>query len=30
MTAYVFIRIKADDPSQLKDYQQLAPSIIDK
>ena len=30
MTAFVVIRIKADDPSQLIDYQKVAPSIIDK
>ena len=30
MTAYVVIRIKADDPSLLKDYQTVAPSIIEK
>ena len=30
MPAYVVIRIKADDPSLLKDYQKVAPSIIEK
>ena len=30
MTAYVVIRIKADDPTKLKDYQKVAPSIIEK
>jgi uncharacterized protein (DUF1330 family) len=30
MAAYVVIRIKADDPAQLKDYQKVAPSIIEK
>lgn len=30
MTAYVVIRMKADDPALLKDYQQVAPSIIEK
>lgn len=30
MPAYVEIRIKADDPSLLKDYQKVAPSIIEK
>lgn len=30
MAAYVVIRIKSDDPAQLKDYQNAAPSIIKK
>jgi uncharacterized protein (DUF1330 family) len=30
MPAYVVIRIKADDPAQLKDYQKVAPAIIEK
>lgn len=30
MSAYVVIRIKADDPALLKDYQKVAPSIIEK
>jgi len=30
MTAYVVIRIEAQDPSKLKNYQKVAPSIIDK
>lgn len=30
MAAYVSIRIKIDDPSRLKPYQELAPSIINK
>ena len=30
MAAYVSIRIKVDDPSKLKPYQELAPSIINK
>jgi uncharacterized protein (DUF1330 family) len=30
MPPYVVIRIKADDPSLLKDYQKVAPSIIEK
>lgn len=29
MTAYVVIRIKADNPSLLKEYQSVAPSIIE-
>ncbi len=30
MTGYVVIRIKADDPALLKDYQTRAPTIIGK
>lgn len=30
MPAYVVIRIKADDPSILKDYQAVAPAIIER
>jgi len=30
MTAYIEIRIKADEPNQLKEYQKVAPSIIEK
>ena len=30
MTAYVSIRIRVDDPALLKDYQEIAPSIIKK
>ena len=30
MTAYVVIRIKANDPARLKDYQNVAPSVIEK
>ena len=30
MASYVVIRVRADDPSKLKEYQQVAPSIIDK
>ena len=30
MSAYVVIRIKAEDPALLKDYQAVAPSIIEK
>jgi len=30
MAAYVVIRIKADGPTQLKDYQKVAPSVIEK
>lgn len=30
MTAYVILRIKVIDPEKLKDYQQVAPSIIEK
>ena len=30
MTAYVILRIKVTDPDKLKDYQQVAPSIIEK
>lgn len=30
MAAYVILRIQADDPTKLKDYQQVAPSIIEK
>ena len=30
MAAYVVIRAKADEPSLLKDYQAVAPSIIEK
>ena len=30
MAAYVIIKIKADDPALLKDYQAVAPAIIEK
>ena len=30
MPAYIIIRIHADDPGQLKDYQAVAPAIIEK
>lgn len=30
MASYVVIRVRADDPGKLKEYQQVAPSIIDK
>lgn len=30
MTAYVVVRIKADNPSLLRDYQAIAPPIIEK
>ena len=30
MSAYVIIRININDPDQLKEYQQVAPSIIEK
>jgi len=30
MAAYMSIRIKVDDPAQLKPYQEVAPSIIKK
>lgn len=30
MAAYVVIRITVNDPERLKDYQQVAPSIIEK
>lgn len=30
MTAYVVIRISVNNPDKLKDYQQVAPSIIEK
>ena len=30
MAAYIVIRITVKDPIQLKEYQQVAPSIIDK
>ena len=30
LTAYVLIRITVKDPEKLKDYQKVAPSIIEK
>ncbi len=30
MTAYVMIRIKTDDPASLKNYQAVAPAIVEK
>ena len=30
MTAYVVIRIQVHDPDKLKDYQQIAPAIIEQ
>ncbi len=30
MAAYVVIRVRANDPGKLKEYQQVAPSIISK
>lgn len=30
MSAYIVIRITVNDPLKLKDYQQVAPSIIEK
>ncbi len=30
MTAYVIVRIQVHDPDKLKNYQQVAPAIIEK
>lgn len=30
MSAYILMRIQANDPSKLKSYQDVAPSIIEK
>lgn len=30
MSAYILMRIKVNDPSELKSYQDVAPSIIEK
>lgn len=30
MASYVVIRVRTNDPGKLKDYQQVAPSIIEK
>jgi len=30
MSAYILIRIQVEDPSKLKSYQEVAPSIIEK